>query len=296
MKLFKEPGQNLTSFRRCSCGIFIALLVNCCIVHAKTIKQYSTAVFYGADLPLEMLAKYQRVILEPDNTTVEELTFLKKKGVSVYAYLSIGEVGSARTWSSQLDKTWTLGVNKGWNSAVMDLNSKGWRDYLIEQRMESLWQKGFRGFFLDTMDSYQLIAKTPSALKLQKQGMVKLIRKISSEFSGVYLIFNRGFEVLDEVANLADGLVVESLFAGWNPTTSSYREVTPKDRKWLLNKLGMVRDKYGLPIIVIDYLPPGKRKRARQVAKQITDLGFTPWVSTPQLNEMGLGIPEKAGF
>ena len=296
MKSFKKSGQNLTSFRRCSCGIFIALLVNCCIGHAKTVKQYSTAIFYGADLPLKMLAKYQRVILEPDNTTVEELVFLKKKGVSVYAYLSIGEVGSTRSWSNQLDKTWKLGVNKGWNSAVMDLNSQGWREYLIEQRMESLWQKGFRGFFLDTMDSYQLVAKTPSALKRQKQGMVKLIRKISSRFSRVHLIFNRGFDVLDEVANLAEGMVVESLFAGWNPTTSSYKAVSSKDRKWLLNKLDMVRDKYGLPIIVIDYLPPGKTKRARQVAKQITDLGFTPWVSTPQLNDMGLGISTKPRF
>jgi len=301
MKSVKERSRHkITSFGRCFYGLFITLILSCFVAHAEMPKSYSTAVFYGNYLPVEMLGTYQRVIVEPDNTTADELSLLKKKGVTVYAYLSIGEVGPNRPWYNLLDKSWILGINKGWNSAVMDLNSEGWREFLIQQRMKSLWKKGYRGFFLDTMDSYQLFAKTPRALKLQKQGMVKLIRKIVSNFSGVSLIFNRGFEVLDEVADLADGLVAESLFAGWNPNSSSYKEVTVNDRKWLLNKLLMVRDKYGLPVTVIDYLPPGQRNQAQQVAKQITDLGFTPWVNTPQLNTMGVGalnlVPRKVLF
>jgi len=278
----------------------ISLILNCFIAYAKMPVQYPTAVFYGNHLPVEMLATYQRVIVEPENTTAEELSLLKKKGVTVYAYLSIGEVSPGRAWYNLVDKSWILGTNKGWNSTVMDLNNKGWRDFLIQQRMKSLWQKGYRGFFLDTMDSYQLFAKTPASLKHQQQGMVKLIRSMDSTFSGVHLLFNRGFEILDEVADLADGLVAESLFSGWNPNSSSYKEVTANDRKWLLNKLLMVRDKYGLPITVIDYLPLSQRKQAQLVAKQITDKGFTPWISTPQLNAMGVGainlVPRKVLF
>ena len=301
MKSFKErSARDITHIRKYFYGVFTALSLTCFAVYAKMPEQYSTAIYYGNHLPVEMLSTYQRVIIEPDNTTKEELSLLQKKGVTVYAYLSVGEVGPDRPWYSQLDKSWILGINKGWNSAVMDLDNEGWREYLIQQRMESLWQKGYRGFFLDTMDSYQLFAKTPASSTRQQQGMVKLIRNMDSKFSGVHLIFNRGFEILDEVADLADGLVAESLFSGWNPNSSSYKEVPVNDREWLLNKLLMVRDKYGLPITVIDYLPPSQREQAQQVAKQITDLGFTPWVSTPQLNTMGVGalnlVPRKVLF
>ena len=301
MKSFKEQSaRDITRIRKYFYGVFTALSLTCFTVHAKMPEQYSTAIYYGNHLPVEMLATYQRVIVEPDNTTKEELSLLQKKGVTVYAYLSVGEVGPDRPWYSQLDKSWILGINKGWNSAVMDLDNEGWREYLIQQRMESLWQKGYRGFFLDTMDSYQLFAKTPASLKRQQQGMIKLIRDMHKKFSGLHLIFNRGFEILDDVANLADGLVAESLFSGWDPNNSSYKEVAVNDRKWLLNKLVMVRNKYGLPVTVIDYLPPSQRNQAQQVAKQISNLGFTPWVSTPPLNYMGVGalnlVPRKVLF
>jgi len=301
MRFFRvQSRRNITSIGRYSYGIFSALILNCFVAYAETPVEYSTAVFYGDHLPVEMLAAYQRVIVEPDNTTAEELSFLKKKGVTVYAYLSIGEVGPDRPWYNQLDNRWILGTNIGWNSTVMDLNNEGWREFLIQQRMKSLWQKGYRGFFLDTMDSYQLFANTSSSLKLQKQGMVKLIRNMDSTFPGVHLLFNRGFEILDEVADLADGLVAESLFSGWDPNSSRYKKVSFNDREWLLDKLEMVRDKYDLPVTVIDYLPPGQREQAQQVAEQITEQGFTPWVSTPQLDTMGVGaldlVPRKVLF
>jgi hypothetical protein len=253
---------------------------------------YSTAFFYGRDLPLEALSRYQRIVVEPDNVTDDELAFLQKHGTKVYAYLSIGEVRMDSPWSQQLEKDWVLGINKDWNTQVMDLSNSGWRDFLLDTKADKLWRQGYQGFFLDTMDSYQRVTITASGLSSQQLGIITLISTMKQQFSGVSLLFNRGFEVLDEVANLADGVVAESLFAGWNPTVSRYQEVSVKDREWLLNKLTTVRDKYQLPVTVIDYLPTGQRPLAIIIATKITGLGFSPWVSSMELNSMGVGMPD----
>ena len=45
-------------------------------------------------------------------------------------------------------------------------------------------------------------------------------------------------------------------------------------------------------MIVIDYVPPSRRKEAKAVAKVIAAHGFIPWVSTPALDYVGIGLLE----
>ncbi|MCX7086992.1 MAG: bifunctional glycoside hydrolase 114/ polysaccharide deacetylase family protein [Methylococcales bacterium] len=257
----------------------------------------STAFYYAQKLPVELLSTYQRVVVEPDNVTSAELAYLKKRGVRVYAYFSIGEVGPARSWLSEIEPAWILGTNAGWKSTVMDMTQPGWRRYAIEKQMQALKERGFDNFFLDTMDSYQLFAKTPEAQQQQQQGMITLVRGIKQHFGEVHLLFNRGFEIVDSVATLCDGVVAESLFKGWDPGKSAYKEVNENDRTWLFNKLKTVQQQYKLPIIVLDYLPPKERADAEKTAEKIKALGFVPWISTPALDYMGVGmlnlIPRK---
>ena len=42
---------------------------------------------------------------------------------------------------------------------------------------------------------------------------------------------------------------------------------------WVLARLGEVRERYGLPVLVIDYVKPGQRALARQTAERIRALG-----------------------
>ncbi len=253
-------------------------------------EQPSTAFYYAKQLPLELLSTYQRVVVEPDNVTADELAYLKKRGVRVYAYFSIGEVGPDRQWLHEINPTWILGVNDGWKSTVMDMAQSGWHRYVIEKQLQALKKRGFDAFFLDTLDSYQLFAKTPDAQQMQQQGLVQLIRDIKLQLGDVHLLFNRGFEILDKVASLCDGVVAESLFKGWDPGKSAYKDVNEQDRTWLLDTLRSVKEKYNLPITVLDYLPPNQRKEAEKTAGQIKALGFIPWVSTPALDYMGIGV------
>lgn len=250
----------------------------------------ATAFYYANQLPLELLGTYARVVVEPDNVTAKELNDLKQKGVRVYAYFSIGEVGPERPWLNEIEPQWILGTNPSWKSTVLDMSNPAWRSYLINKRLQSLRDRGFDAFFLDTMDSYQLYAKTPEAQQKQQAGMVELIRSIKQHDPEVHLLFNRGFEILEQVANLCDGVVAESLFKGWDPAHSQYKDVNANDREWLLGMLNKAHQHYHLPVIVLDYLPPNQRDTARDIAGKIKDLGFIPWISTPALDYMGVGL------
>ncbi|MCK4493102.1 MAG: hypothetical protein KAU26_03545, partial [Methylococcales bacterium] len=112
---------------------------------------------------------------------------------------------------------------------------------------------------------------------------------MKTQYKGVGLLFNRGFEILEQAANLSDGIVAESLYHRWNAEKKAYTKVSDGDREWLLGKLNEAKDKYKLPVVSIDYLPPSRRDEAESTAKKITEHGFVPWISTPALDYMGVG-------
>lgn len=270
-------------------GMFIqgmVLLGICLPIYANQ----SIAFFYGRSVPVNLLSHYKQVVVEPEN--MNNLDDLHAGGTTVYAYISIGEIHPTRPWYAEIPKKWFLGRNAEWGSNVVDLTKEEWHDYLINNYLAKLWEKGYRGFFLDTLDSYQKSVVAPDGRLRQEKALTSLIKRIHQQFPGVKLILNRGFEILPEVAQYAVALTAESLFEGWDQAKQSYTKVTESDRNWLLEKLRQARDQYGLQIIIIDYVDPKQRELARNTAKRISDLGFTPWVTNPALDILGVGLSE----
>ena len=48
----------------------------------------------------------------------------------------------------------------------------------------------------------------------------------------------------------------------------------------------------GIPLVAIDYLPPERREEARKLAKRLREEGFIPFISTPELDSMGISSIE----
>ncbi len=269
-----------------------SLLLSCASLPLYT--QPSTAFFYGRPVPVDLLSHFDRVVVEPEN--MDNLRELSAQGVKVFAYISIGEINPTRTWYSEIPQSWLMGHNEEWGSSIVDLTQQGWHDYLIDQYLTRLWEEGYRGFFLDTLDSYQRTTE-PHDRRMQESALSQLIKRIHENFPGVELIFNRGFEILPEVGRYAVALAAESLFQRWDQSMQSYTEVPEADRVWLLEKLWQVKDQYGLQIIVIDYVDPKQRKLTRKTAERISELGFTPWVANPELDMLDmLGRSSESRF
>ena len=77
------------------------------------------------------------------------------------AYVSVGEVLPTRSYAKDIPAAWLIGENRAWGSRIVDQSQPEWPRFFTESVVAPLWDKGFRTFFLDTLDSYQLIAKTP---------------------------------------------------------------------------------------------------------------------------------------
>jgi hypothetical protein len=84
-------------------------------------------------------------------------------------------------------------------------------------------------------------------------------------------------------------VVAESLFQTFDPKSKRYLAVSESDRGALLARLREARDRYGLMITVIDYVPPSDRELARATARRIASLGFVPWVTSWNLMSLGVG-------
>ena len=248
----------------------------------------SIAFYYGQHLPVAQLGQFQRVVVEADEVKPLVLQRLQAEGARVYAYLSVGEADQGRTWLPSLPSAWVLGRNAAWDSRIMDLTQAGWRRVLLN-RADSLWADGYRGVFLDTLDSYQAVAKTDKEKTAQIDGLLQFLRELHARHPGMHVLLNRGFEVLPQVASWVDGVAAESLYKGWDQAAHAYRDVSEQDRQWLLQRLNAVRERYHLSVYVLDYVPPDQRAAALEDARRIEKLGFVPWVSNPTLDAVGVG-------
>jgi len=254
----------------------------------------SIAIYYAVNPPVSMLREFDRVVLEPDavsDVQLAEFNTSRDSRTTLFSYLSVGEVGPSRQWRSSIDTSWVLGENRAWNSQVMDMANPAWREFLLH-RANELVRRGFQGFFLDTMDSYQLYAQTQDEKLRQQQGLIAFVTSLKSQHPNIQLISNRGFELLPSIGQHLNVIAAESLYARWHGGTGGYQAVPQNDREWLLAQLINARNQYGLEALSIDYVQPSLRDDARQVARTISSHGIIPWVSTPGLDQVGVGLEE----
>ena len=259
-------------------------------VQANAPELHSTAVFYAADLPLDLLGQFQRVIVEADNVKPAELQALHQQGAKVLAYLSIGEIAPSRRWYKQIKPSWVLGKNRVWDSEIMDITNPNWQQFIVEELVTPLVKQGYDGFFLDTLDSFQILAKTDESRNKQAQALVTLLQSVRTKYPNIQLVANRGFELMPQIAPLLDAVLAESLYAAWDNAHQTFKPSTATDTDWLLQKLHSIQQNFGLEIIVLDYLSPTQHAEALRLAQRIREQGFVPWISTAPLNTMGVGM------
>lgn len=247
----------------------------------------NVAFYYGANPPWDALKAFDVVVVEADHAL--DAPRASTSTMQVFAYLSVGEIEFERAYAKSLPEGLVSGANEHWRSHVIDQTHAEWPRFFVERVVAPLWQAGYRGFFLDTLDSFHLIAKTDEERAHQAAGLVKAIRALRERYPEAKLIFNRGFEVLPELHPDAYAVAAESIFRGWDQKNRKYTEVSEADRTWLLQQLERVRSEYGLPVIAIEYAPPGGRELARDTARRVAALGFVPWVTNAELDQIGIG-------
>ena len=273
------------------CCIGILLLSQVCFGNP-----HSCLLYYGnTPLPDDILYAFDWIILDPDSPCIKVINekFYLKHKPKLFGYLSVGEIEKYRSYFHKIKK-FSMGRNPVWDSLIADIRNSQYTNFLLDYVAKNIIDKGFDGFFLDTLDSYQIAAKKSQWPDFQK-ALVNFVKKLKQRYPTKLIIINRGFEIFDKVYPYIDGVLIEGLFQGLD-NHKNYVAVSPKERKWLLSRLNKIKQK-GIPIIVVDYVPPQKKSLAQKVAQKIVSLGFIPYIADKELSTIGLTnihlIPRK---
>jgi len=226
------------------------------------------ASYYGFNR-LEQLAEYDLVIVQAEHHTPADLHTLQQRGATPFGYLSLTEV-----METESTAPWILrdARNLAWNTLLVDCRSAAWQAFVLEERIPYLLQRGLQGLFLDTVDvALQYADILP--------GVETLLRRIRAHYPDLPVLVNRGFTVLDTVAQIADGVVFESFTTYHNGP--HYAAWTGSDLFWTMQMAVRLQQTLRTRLVLtIDYAAPDDlalRRRAEQRAKAY---GFTPFVST----------------
>lgn len=249
----------------------------------------AVALFYGKQAHLHEFRIFDVVVVEPDHG--HDPKAYARPDSRLFAYVSVAEAHPGRSYFKDIPDAWKIAHNGDWGSEVIDQTPEAWPEFFASRVVAPLWEKGFRGFFLDTLDSYRLARNFDEAE--QQRGLIRVIETLHRRFPGIQLILNRGFEIVPQVRDKVFMVAAESLYQGWNANSQRYEPVRENDRKWLLGQLQAIRELHGIEILVIDYVAPGQRTLSRETARRIGAHGFTPWVTDSKLESMGIGSVES---
>lgn len=249
----------------------------------------AVALYYGKQAALHEFRIFDIVVVEPDHGH-DPKTYARPDS-RLFAYVSVAEAHPGRSYFKDIPSLWKMARNGDWGSEVIDQTPEAWPDFFASRVVAPLWEKGYRGFFLDTLDSYRLARNFDEAA--QQQGLIRVIETLHRRFPGIQLILNRGFEIVPRVRDKVFMVAAESLYQGWNASARRYEAVRENDRAWLLGQLKAIREQHGIEVLVIDYVAAGQRALRRETANKIKSHGFIPWVTDSQLESMGIGSVES---
>ena len=248
----------------------------------------SIGFYYGDGITPAAFQDFSWMVVNPGKQRLpKDFSSLQK----VFAYVSIGETTPGDSSYADLPDDCVLGQDTAWGGKIINLAHAECRSYLLQKIINPVWRQGYRGLFLDTLDTYELVSGVGARQK-QEQGLVQLIKAIKAAHPNTLLLANRGFAVLPQIHQLLTGVLAESLLHAWDQSTQTYHSVPQDQQRELINQLRTAQG-YNLPIFVIDYLPP-KLNRAGwwRDAQKISSLGFIPYVTDAQLTAIGAGLRE----
>ena len=252
-----------------------------------SLKDKSAIVYYGSNISYPMVGIHDYIIIQPDLTNVYTHGFKTYKD-KIYAYVSIGEIHPHIKEYKLIKPSWVLSENKAWKSKVLDIKNREYQEFIFKKMIEPLLKKGFKNFFFDTLDSYQLVSKTKKQREENRVALVKFINEFHKRYPDSKLIINRGFELIDDIHNSIEAVLFESYYKGLRGVNLEYSDVSDNDRAWLDIYIDKIKS-YGIDVISLDYLDlKDINSKAPQVIEKLKQRGLIPVVSNRELNSYGL--------
>ncbi|MBV5350086.1 endo alpha-1,4 polygalactosaminidase, partial [bacterium] len=92
--------------------------------------QFSVALYYAVNPPLDELKVFDVVVVDPDAVGVTPRQY-KAVQSELFAYVSVGEADPHRGFFSKIHPAWLIGENTAWKSKLVDLSNPAWRTFFL---------------------------------------------------------------------------------------------------------------------------------------------------------------------
>ena len=211
------------------------------------------AAVLSRQAPVDSLAGFDLVILDPAPYHADDLAALRAEGVVTLGYVNVGELEDWRPFADRVDPSWVLGENPNWpGHRFVDAREPGWRSLIVDEVAQGVVAKEFDGLFLDMAD-----VASPQLYPETEAGVVALVRALRRAYPTHLLVLNRGLFLLDDdgpdLGFDLDGLLVEGVWGRLDFATGTYRRTPVDEGRRLLAALDAFRQRTGGAAFAIDY-------------------------------------------
>ena len=231
-------------------------------------QQLRWVCYYADSAPLSVLTKFDLLVFDSDSHPA--LPPLKERGKTVVGYLSIGEVNATRAYFADAkSQNIVLAENKNWkDSFFIDVRNPLWTKRIVEDLIPKILHSGFDGVFLDTVDNGPYMEQIePQRYRGMGEAMVQLIKTIRKNYPTIKIVLNRGFDILPKVENEIDMVLGESIVESQVTALKELKKRRPS-----------------VTVLTLDYVDPKDRNTVLQTYRRQRANGFSPYVSTRELN------------
>lgn len=264
--------------------IFFLLVLTAIIYRQFTlVSPHPWFVLYSGSVSPWMIKGVDLAILDPDLVDDETLKQCLNQCV---AYLSLGEAHESRHyWSDIKDSKIIIQPNEQWNGAYrVDIRDPVWRNIILHDSIPSIIKKGYTGVFLDTVDVAAFLeSQDPVRFQGMKFAAIDIIFEIHRLYPQLKLYMNNGFGVLNKVAEVLSGVVVEDLYTRY--LFEEDRVVkTPIDESLLKEKAMLsMRKKYGVMLFTVLYTAKSEDQDSTIIswAKKVSEENSINWYVGP---------------
>lgn len=233
----------------------------------------------GQLAPVSALARYDMVVVDGVDTPRSHVVALRRRGVRVLAYVSVGTIENGRPWS-RAAAPYRLDHWGDWDEWYADVADPAFRALVLRSVVRPVMAKGFDGILLDNVDMVE-------SHRSQTAGMTALVAAISREVrtGRRVLMVQNGDSYVRRLTPYIDGWNREDATATYDFDDERYRAVSTSDARYAVQTIRWMRARKKL-VTTTDYTatptdPLVARSRARACS-----LGARPYVSDINLRRL----------
>ncbi|MGD9633245.1 MAG: hypothetical protein AB7G28_08895 [Pirellulales bacterium] len=249
--------------------------------------------YYGKGRAAE-LSHYDIAVLHPSQVDKVDVKRLSELGVVTVGYITIGEderlqvgdgtgPGGKASWYFDGDRDGQPDQDPIWKSWYANTNDPAWRASRVAEARKLIDEYGFDGIFLDLISVSEMYPEC-------RGGMIQMMRDLREALPDGVIVMNQGFDIVGDVAPLADGFMIESFTATYDFENKRYVLNDPaaldahmKRAQKLLNPA--IKNQ-SIRVMVLDYADTNDRQSIQLAANRAASLGYMFSVSPILLDDV----------